>query len=285
MSPPKLFIYTIYMSTKLPKYIVFHKKRGDTPLDLITVWKQQNPEYEHIPLSYAGRLDPMAEGRLLVLVGEECKRQRWYTKFDKEYEVEIVLDLGTDTLDVLGIPNYTTKNTVVTHEQIESALKKIIGTHIVPYPAFSSKTVAGKPLFVYALEGALDSIVIPEHKETIHDVSILSLETISNATLKERIEEALTKVPRSDESSKVLGADFRQEVIRPGWRTIMNAIPEREFEVIKLRVVCGSGTYMRTLARRLAGELDTEAFALSINRTKIGSYIQFGPFKFWGRRF
>ena len=273
------------MSQKLPKYIVLHKKRGETPLEVITAWKALNPLYAQVPMSYAGRLDPMAEGRLLVLVGNECKRQRWYTKFDKEYDVEMVFDLQTDTLDALGIPNYGARTTNVTEDTLQKAITRVRGTHTVPYPAFSSKTVAGVPLFVYALEGTLSSITIPEHAETIHSVSVLSIDKVATPVLRERIEKALQVIPHSTEPSKELGANFRQEVIRPGWRTLLDHIGPREFTVVTLRVVCGSGSYMRTLTKRIASQFGTEAFALSITRTKIGKYHSFGPLRFWGRRF
>jgi hypothetical protein len=38
-----------------------YKARGETPLQRIERFRKENPEYKNIPLSYAGRLDPMAE--------------------------------------------------------------------------------------------------------------------------------------------------------------------------------------------------------------------------------
>ncbi len=89
----------------MKRFVVLDKKIGQTPLEALTLWKQAHPKYANMPATYAGRLDPLASGKLLVLLGEECKRKDTYTGLDKEYEVSILLDLATDTGDLLGIPN------------------------------------------------------------------------------------------------------------------------------------------------------------------------------------
>lgn len=268
-----------------PRYVVLNKERGETPLEAIEKWRTAHPEFASLPASYAGRLDPMASGKLLMLLGDECKKQAEYTGLDKEYVIEVVFDLSTDTGDALGLPAYAGKETHPERASIRNALTSVTGTHTVPYPVFSSKTVGGKPLFLYTLEGTLGTIRIPEHEETIYGIKLLKLQDISSNKLRERVVEALKDVPRSDESSKVLGADFRQDVIRAGWRALFDRILERNFTVLKLRVTCASGTYMRTLASRIAKELGTTGFALSIDRTKIGKHKQFGPFRLWTKRY
>ena len=281
------------MSKKaLPLYIVIQKKRGETPLELLQKWQSEHPEFAGVPLSYAGRLDPMAEGKLLVLVGEECKKQDLYTKLDKEYEIEVLLGVKTDTGDVLGIVNALAKRTGAalprpSSTEISKALKRELGSHSRRYPIFSSKTVNGKPLFLYALEGTVKDISIPEHIETMYKISKLGTEVVRAAELRGRIQNLLSLVPRSDEPSKALGADFRQDEIRMKWDTYFSEIldqkPAQEFTILRLRIICGSGAYMRTLAERIGTTMGTDAFALSINRTKIGKYVQLGPVSLWSK--
>ena len=267
-----------------PPYVVLEKRRGETPLGAIERWKQAHPEYASLSASYAGRLDPMAEGKLLVLLGDECRKQKKYTKLDKEYVIEVVLDLATDTGDALGLPAYLNTQTHPGLLEIAHALSKVTGTHTVPYPAFSSKPVDGVPLFMHALRGTLDEVKIPVHEETIYAAKLISLATPAKEELRRRIEDTLTSIPRSDEP-KAPGEDFRQDVIRAGWRALFDALPDRSFTVLRLKVACASGTYMRTLATRLAQELGTQGFALSIRRTKIGTYKKFGPFSFWTKKY
>ena len=266
----------------LPPYLVLEKPVGKTPLEVVTSWKQEHGIPADFPVSYAGRLDPMASGKLLVLVGEECKRQKEYTGLDKEYVIEVLLGVGTDTGDVLGRPSLS--NNSPTLSKLTHILKDEVDTVDRPYPVFSSKTVAGKPLFMYALEGTLDSITIPTHSETIYRIKQLRSDTITTSVLESRVNELLSKAPTSDEPSKVLGADFRIKTIQPEWQDIFSEHPDHRFTVLTLRVTCGSGTYMRTLAERIGSSLGTYGAALSITRTRIGRYQTF-PFGFWRREY
>ncbi len=306
----------------LPKYLVLEKKRGETPLELLQDlkkrWIQEGKLSEAVaaalPLSYAGRLDPMAEGKLLVLVGDECKRQSRYTKLDKEYKVTVLLGAKTDTGDLLGLVSdetfsnsskYTYKD--IDKRYISQKLPKILseelGSHSRKYPVFSSKTVNGKPLFLYALENKLQEIQVPEHIETIYKISLhkrngsSAREEIENIEVKElqaRIMDALAVVPRSEEESKKLGEDFRQDAIRARWKEFFLYIEQRNivitsqdeaapqlFYMLHLRVTCGSGAYMRTLAERIGASLGVPALAFSIKRTKMGQFLRIGPLGVW----
>ena len=273
MSERGLLFYTYPMPT------VLHKPRGKTPLEIVTAWKESEGLPADLPVSYAGRLDPMAEGLLLVLVGDECKEQKRYTKLDKEYVVEVLLGISSDTGDVLGIPSLSLSEP--SFFRLSEVLANEVGFHSRAYPAFSSKTVKGKPLFVYALEGTLDTISIPEHIETVYRVSLIGRRELSPSDLSAYIADALRDTPTSDEPSKLLGADFRIGVIKPAWESLLQDSP-RTFHVLTLRVSCGSGTYMRTLAERIGKRLGSSGLALSIKRTKIGRYqkLPFG-IGFW----
>lgn len=259
--------------THMKRLVVLEKEVGETPLGAIERWKAANLFYKNMPASYAGRLDPMASGKLLVLLGDECKRQREYIGLDKEYAVEILLDVGSDTGDVLGLGEYAHKETRLEEGEVQAALEDERGTHIRPYPIFSSKTVKGKPLFQYFYEGTISEIEIPTHEEKIYRIALSGVRDVSARDVKKRVQELLAKAPRTDEPSKQLGADFRIEAVRKSWEKVFEEAGDRHFRVLELRVVCASGTYMRTLAPRLGAALDTKALALSIHRTKIGKYV------------
>ena len=87
------------------KNLYLQKKKGETPLACMERFRAENPEYFDIPMTYAGRLDPIATGDLLVLTGEECKKKDEYLGLDKEYEATVLLGFQTDSYDVLGIPS------------------------------------------------------------------------------------------------------------------------------------------------------------------------------------
>lgn len=255
----------------MKRFVILDKQVGETPLTALSAWKQKNSEYGQVSASYAGRLDPMASGKLLVLLGDECKKQDRYTGLDKEYEVEVLLDVGSDTGDVLGIVSPSNSDTRIPEQLVRQVLKSEEGIREHAYPVYSSKTVNGKPLFLYALEGTLDSIQIPTHKERIYSAKLVGIKKISQEQLQARVEELLSRAPTSDEPSKVLGADFRIVPVRASWDHLF-AQTSRAYLVLKVRVVCASGTYMRSLAGRIGEAFGTSALALSIHRTKIGKY-------------
>lgn len=252
------------------RYVVLGKKIGETPLMALSAWKEKHEAYKDVPASYAGRLDPMASGKLLVLLGDECKKQKKYIGLDKEYEVEILCGVASDTGDALGIVHAGDTVSECDEKKIRAVLACEVGKHEHAYPIFSSKTVDGKPLFLHALEGTLADITIPTHTEHIYTAKLLEFKKLSKADLQVRIENFLEKVPKTDEPSKMLGADFRIDAVRASWEKVLEE--EREYGIARVRIVCGSGTYMRSLAGRMGEALGTGALALSIHRTKIGKY-------------
>ncbi len=253
----------------MKKRVVLNKQIGQTPLEAIEAWRLIHPKYTNVPASYAGRLDPMASGKLLILLGDECKRQKKYTILDKKYEVEVLLDVGSDTGDILGIVHESPKNTLPNTKQLVEVLKSQVGTRVLPYPVYSSKTVQGKPLFLYALEGKLDSIEIPTHEETIYNIRLKGIYTLTRMNLIERVMTLLSLAPVSTEPSKKLGADFRIREVKESWIS-QSKKSARTFYVLRLTIFCASGTYMRTLASRIGSALGTSALALSIRRTRLG---------------
>lgn len=267
----------------LPRIVSVWKEIGETPLQALTRLRSTAPELSAVPLTYAGRLDPMAEGRLLVLVGDECKRQTAYRNLDKEYEIEVLLDIASDTGDVLGMPHAEQGYRQASLPALKRILRKEIGAKTVPYPRFSSKTVHGKPLFLHALEGTLDTITIPTHTETVYAMRLTGIASLSTEALRERIDWMLARAPRDDAETKRLGADFRQDAIRTAWSRLFVAAPEKTYTVLSLRVTCASGTYMRSLAERIGVALGTRALALSIRRTRVGRHARLLPF--WLREY
>lgn len=250
----------------LRKKVILDKFVGETPLQALTRWKDAHPRYKDVPATYAGRLDPMASGKLLILLGEECKKKESYLTLDKVYEVEIVFGVRSDTGDILG-KIHASPARMYFKAEIQKALAKEIGTYEREYPVYSSKTVKGKALFVYALEGTVNSITIPIHQETIYDIKLVDIQTVTASELNERICSLLELAPASSDSSKSLGADFRIMEVKESWREVFTA--DISYQVVKLRVSCGSGSYMRTLSERIGATLGTHALALSIHRTAL----------------
>ena len=237
-------------------------------------------------MAYAGRLDPMAEGKLLVLLGDECKVQEKYHSLDKEYVFEVLFGVSSDTADVLGLLE-TCEVPTLTTADIQKILPKFVGDIELPYPHFSSKTVQGKPLHVWKLEGRIGEIEIPTKRSTIYKLELQSLSSYSAQEVFVYTSEKIETIPKVTEVSKALGNDFRRVDVRNCWKDFIEKnSPEQKYYVARFICIVSSGTYMRTLAELIAKELHTCGLAYSINRTKIGNYkkLPFG-FALWTKEY
>lgn len=255
----------------MERYVVLNKKVGETPLECAEAWRTTRPDLANIPLAYAGRLDPLASGKLLVLIGEECKRQTEYHNLDKTYEIEVVFGLASDTGDVMGLLQ-SGEAPVVSTSDISRALTTLTGTIELPYPAYSSKTVAGKPLHTWALEGRLNEITIPTKTSTIYRLKLNTFSTISGADLYEHALATINSIPTVTDDRKALGNDFRRDDIRSAWATWLPTHKQQSFPLARITCTASSGTYMRTLANCIAQECGTIGLATKIHRTEIGTY-------------
>lgn len=269
---------------ELPRYAIIEKAVGETPLACMEAWRVENGVSADIPLTYAGRLDPMASGKLLILIGDECKKKDDYLALDKTYEFSVLLGIGSDTHDVLG--RLQTKNIPQTgtpgdlQEQLVKICAELTGEIELPYPHFSSKTVQGKPLFEWSLEGRLDEIEVPTRKSTIYSLTLDSIETTSRIDICNIARANIDTIPEVTEERKQLGADFRRTDVRADWENIKNncwtsdtqqlQLPS-QYHIAHFTCTASSGTYMRTLAKligeRLANPLPSLAW--SIHRTEI----------------
>lgn len=245
----------------MKKVISVWKDKGETPLQCITRIKLRNSIYANETISYAGRLDPMAEGALLLLVGHENKNRKNYENLNKVYESEIIFGISTDSFDSLGLINKV-KITDLAREEIEKALKRFVGPQKQIYPPYSSKTVHGKPLFWWTREKKLSEIVLPEREIEIYELNLLSYDFISSVKISEDIIKCIKKVE----------GDFRQEIIIKGWEDFELKNKNKQFLKIKIKISCSSGTYVRRLASDMGDMLKSGAFAYSIKRKSIGNY-------------
>src|SRR4051812_2270372 len=87
------------------RVINVYKPIGFTPLQVIEKLREKFPEYKNVKIGYAGRLDPLAHGVLLLMIGDATKEREKYLGLDKSYEFEAVLGVSTDSYDVLGLVN------------------------------------------------------------------------------------------------------------------------------------------------------------------------------------
>jgi len=255
-------------------YAVIEKQIGETPLAALARLRRERGIPEEVPLTYAGRLDPLATGKLLVLIGRACKNAHRYRALDKEYTLRVLVGVSSDTGDLLGIPILHEPRVLAhTNSEILATLRTLEGTHTVPYPAYSSKTVGGIPLWKHALTGTLSSITVPTTTSTYYRIRLLGHETFDTSTLSSFVTERLASVIPSS-MYRGVGDDFRLPAVCTAWKSLCESLPPNAIcSVLTLSVTCSTGTYMRTLADTVAVALGAHGLALSIERTIIGRYF------------
>ena len=270
-----------------------YKNLGETPLECMERFRQSRPELSRVAMTYAGRLDPLAEGLLLVLSGDEVHDKEKYLALPKTYECGVLWGVETDTGDVLGVvagassplqgfetrvpdglsgrsalayPAATVSKPCSGESQpsqtfLEVALKEWRGKFVQKYPAYSSRPVNGKSLFQWAREGRLGEIEIPMHEVELLDAAFVSRRTTSGQELLSKILEKISLV----------GGDFRQQEIIAKWEEILSA-PQQEYVIDIISLTVSSGFYVRQFVIDMAASLGMSALAFHIKRTRVGDF-------------
>jgi tRNA pseudouridine55 synthase len=253
-------ILSKYMEKNRGVHLI-HKNLGETPHEAILRFKKENPEYDILPVTYAGRLDPMAEGLLVLLSGDRVMEKNNFLDLPKEYEFEILWGPQTDTLDILGLA-LEGDGEVPSEEDIKKYLKKSLGKFEQLYPAYSSRPVNGKSLFEWAREGRISEVDIPKHTVEVFESEFLGRDKIKGKDLLNNI---LEKIDLVD-------GDFRQQEIKESWKNVL-ALKEKESYVVdKIKLKVSSGFYVRQFVFDLAKNFGQTALTASIIRTKIGDF-------------
>lgn len=235
-----------------------YKPIGKTPLDMIEQLKLDK-RYRHVKMSYAGRLDPMAEGLLIILTDETCLEQSMFHNLNKCYNFQLLIGITTDTYDILGIVNWC-KPKVIDCEHITKTIHSFKGKTNQSYPPFSSQRVNGKPLWYYARNNLLHTINIPYKIIHINTLCIKNTSVVSRKDILEYVNEKVTLLDTNK--------NFRQNDILKCW----NSILDKKYTIIDIEAAVSCGTYIRTLCHDIGVKLGVPCMAYSIKRTRVGEY-------------
>jgi len=245
---------------RLEKVVTIYKKIGMTPLEAIQAYKLKHPEYKDAKMAYAGRLDPMAEGLILVVVNNENKKIMKYISNEKEYQAQILFGFETDTYDVLGIAKKA-KEQGIDLDELKELVKGMPGQYDQKLPGYSSYNYKGKPLFWYARNNKLPK-KMPVNRIVVKEAKINSIEEIEEGIILKRILKKINSVK----------GDFRQGFIETTWQKILSPRKKNKYYVLDITIKCSSGTYIRSIANDLGNLLESKAILFNLIRTKIGKY-------------
>lgn len=255
------------MFVSMKEVLFLNKQVGETPLACMDRFRVEHPEYQGVKMTYAGRLDPIASGLLIVLAGEKVHDKESYLKLPKTYECTALLGVATDTYDVLGIP---IEAPLLEEERVDAAgrrvrleLETFIGTFQQAYPPYSSKTVDGKQLHQIAREGNIQDVEIPERTVTVSKIWDVDVREISLREISRQI---------IDTVSRVTG-DFRQAEIVDAWTRVFDNISNEKMITVSFKISVSGGTYIRGIVNSLGEKLGYGACILSLHRTEVGTFL------------
>ncbi|OGC50092.1 tRNA pseudouridine(55) synthase TruB [candidate division WWE3 bacterium RIFCSPHIGHO2_01_FULL_40_23] len=181
---------------------------------------------------HAGTLDPMAEGVLIVLTDEETKNQNSYMHLEKEYYAGIAFGIETDTYDLEG------KITCV-YENPETAFKAYEFNEVIS--SFLGKIKQVVPFYS----------AVKVKGRRLYDIARSGVKNYTALPVRE--------VEIKD--IKVEGFEVKRvEKVK------------KDFPVLSIRVVCQSGTYIRSLAHDLGKKMGTGATLIKLVRTMVGKF-------------
>lgn len=233
-------------------------------MSILVTWKKDGMTMgQHLdslelyqPATYAGRLDPLAEGVVPVLTGKHRHHKENFLGLDKTYDVTCLFGIESDTHDALGLLSYYTTPSPQP-EALQAALSSFMPEYKQSPPMFSSIPIKGQPSFVWAKTD--NPITPPQRTVTITSIDTIRLFSFSKQHI---IDQAVKRVER-------VHGDFRQNEIITSWKNLEN-MPTQIIPACTLRVTCGSGTYIRSLARDLGAKLNTSAIVWRLVRTRVG---------------
>ncbi len=144
------------------------KTAGPTSHDIVDIARKALRERR---IGHTGTLDPMAEGLLLLCVGQATRLQQYLLAWDKTYGGVIRLGQATTTYDLEGA--FTDPSGAVPEldedrlRELEAAFSGEIDQ--VP-PPFSAKKVDGKKLYELARSGR--AVLVEPKRVTVHDLKL-----------------------------------------------------------------------------------------------------------------
>ena len=266
-----------------------YKPLGLTPLESLEKFREMEKLPSSLKMSYAGRLDPMAEGVLILVCGNKLQEKEKFLKLNKVYRAQILFGASTDTFDLLG-KVIKLDGDLPEIDDIKIALKNFSGKITLPIPPYSSVPILGKPSFTYARSGELDHKNMQKREMEIKKIVFRGSKKITANTLLKIINKKITKV----------NGDFRQKEILKLWEkklachceeprihlrsdAAISVLSNRnkdcfgctrndKFLIIDLTISCASGTYIRSIAHTLGKNLKQPALLYNLIRESVGKY-------------
>ena len=123
-------------------------------------------------IGHTGTLDPLAEGVLVVCIGNTTKLCELLTSKYKEYIATIKVGIKTDTGDITG-HIIEQKECSTDEDKVKEVMTSFLGKSIQEVPIYSAVKVNGKKLYQYARNN--EKVELPKRQIDISKIDLISV--------------------------------------------------------------------------------------------------------------
>lgn len=196
-----------------------------------------------LKVGHAGTLDPLATGVMTVCTGRATKQIEQLQYHTKEYEATLCLGATTPSFDQEHPLDALYPTSHITRELVEETLQRFKGEIWQVPPVYSACNVEGKRAYQYARKG--QEVELKPKLLVIDEIELLSFDKL------EHYQPSPHRKNQPDEDE-------------------IRLMESGEFYLVKIRVVCSKGTYIRALARDIGDALHCGAHLTALRRTRVG---------------
>ncbi|MCC8398576.1 MAG: palindromic element RPE1 domain-containing protein [Rickettsia endosymbiont of Labidopullus appendiculatus] len=246
-------------------WLNIYKPKGISSAKLVAIVKRN---LLGTKVGHCGTLDVEAEGVLPLAIGEATKLVRILVDAKKTYIFTIQFGKKTDTADASGKVIAVTDH-IPNEADCHNICKKFIGTIKQRPPAFSAIKVNGIRSYKLARENSARPLVKLAYAEEFEGDA--SPRTAAYSNVREDSSTASTyKLPAEVEFCKRSTVELTPRDIKIYNLECLNF--DHQNNQATYKVECSKGTYVRTLAEDIALSLQSLAFVLELQRTKVGIF-------------
>ncbi len=211
-----------------------YKPRGITSTQVVRILKRAGG---YARIGHGGTLDPLAEGVLPIFVGPATRMTEYLHAGSKTYLAAVLFGATSTTCD-LGGEVFDSSPIAPAPWRVREALRQFRGPIIQTPPSYSAVRIDGRRAYSRARAG--EAVEVPARSVVIHSLRAIEFDYWSTRDL------ALTG---------------RLEGLSGAGRM-----------VAALEVVCGTGTYIRALARDLGDSVGSGALLAGLLRSRVGPF-------------
>lgn len=235
------------------------KPYGITSIEFVKKFKN-NDNKSIQKITCVGKLDPLAQGELIVLTNEDTKKMKECMKLKKRYIFDLIIGIETESHDclsrVLQVGTYL--------EDVSKSLSNFIEIYNhQQYPLVSSYVVKHKgiknPLWWFYMNG-YRNIKLPSKDVKIDNYKIHNIKKISFSSLSKQFSERIGTI-----KDNLLCESLNTQYFIEHWKELGEMV-DTTHVVIKLEMDVSSGFYVRRFCHDFGKYLNSCGMAHGITR-------------------